>query len=107
MSYIELGALFVESGDVISGTVVDGQFISNTNAGIWAAIVDSGGTLVAASVTDGGGIGVDTGGLAIGTVVSSSGVLDVLGVVSNTLDYGREEIGSGGVAIGETVLGGF
>jgi hypothetical protein len=35
MSNVELGVLFVESGDVISGTVLDGQFVSATDQGLW------------------------------------------------------------------------
>ena len=56
MSVVEEGVLFVQSGDVISGTVTDGQVLSAVLFGgfvgneVWAAIVESGGTLVAADV---------------------------------------------------------
>ena len=56
MSYVQSGVLFIESGDVSSGTVLDGQYLVDVlsglsvGSGLWAAIVDSGGTL---TVTDG------------------------------------------------------
>ena len=56
MSFIQFGALFVESGDEISGTVADGQVLSavlssgSAGSGLWAALVDSGGTLAAADI---------------------------------------------------------
>src|SRR5215472_5831192 len=112
MSYIEEGVLFVESGDVISGTVLDGQFAcaaatTGSAGGLWAAIVDTGGTLVAADIIDFGGVGVNTGGLAIDTVVTD-GLLAVAGVASNTLvlNNGVEQVGYGGVTIGTTIEGG-
>src|SRR5215472_16433201 len=112
MSYIEEGVLFVESGDVISGTVLDGQFASaaattGSAGGLWAAIVDTGGTLVAADIIDFGEVGVNTGGVAIDTVVTN-GLLGVAGVASNTLvlNSGIEQVGYGGVTIGTTIEGG-
>src|SRR5215467_14521095 len=110
MSNIVDGELEVESGDVISGTVLDGQYhidlVSGLpiGSGLWAAIVDSGGTLVGAEIINFGGVGVNTGGVAIDTVVSS-GLLGVAGVAINTLDYSIEEVGYGGVTIDTTVAG--
>src|SRR6516225_3781115 len=114
MSVVEEGVLFVQSGDVISGTVTDGQVLSAVLFGgfvgneVWAAIVESGGTLVAADVVNFGGIGVATGGVAIDTVVSD-GLLAVEGVASNTLvlNSGTEEVAGGGVTIGTTDSGGL
>jgi hypothetical protein len=62
MSYIEEGVLFIESGDVSSGTVLDGQVLSAVIYGcavngLWRAIVDSGGTLVGADIINFGGVG--------------------------------------------------
>jgi hypothetical protein len=63
MSYVQSGVLVVESGDVISGTVVDGQYVSNLlsglpmGSGLWGAVVDSGGTLVGADIFDFGSRG--------------------------------------------------
>jgi hypothetical protein len=102
------GELEVESGDVISGTVLDGQYHTDLvsglpiGSGLWAAIVDSGGTLVGAEIINFGGVGVNTGGVAIDTVVSS-GLLGVAGVASNTLVYDVEQVGYGGVTIDTTV----
>jgi len=53
--FILQGAMIVESGDVISGAVIDGQF-AFSSGGVWAAIVESGGTLVSADVIDMGGL---------------------------------------------------
>src|SRR5262249_5355192 len=92
MSNIVDGELEVGSGDVISGTVLDGQYHTDLvsglpiGSGLWAAIVDSGGTLVGAEIINFGGVGVNTGGVAIDTVVSS-GLLGGAGVASNTLVY--------------------
>ena len=61
MSYVQDGELVVESGDVISGTVLDGQYQIDLlsglplGSGLWAAIVDSGGTLVSADIINFGG----------------------------------------------------
>ena len=108
MSYVQDGELVVESGDVISGTVLDGQYLVDLlsglplGSGLWAAIVDSGGTLVGADIINFGGAAVNTGGVAIDTIVSS-GLLGVLGVASNTLDYDTVEVAGGGVVIDTTV----
>src|SRR5215472_6788756 len=108
MSYVQSGVLFVESGDVSSGTVLDGQYLVDLlsglplGSGLWAAIVDSGGTLVGADIIDFGGAALNTGGVAIDTVVSS-GLLGVAGVAINTLDYDTVEVAYGGVVIGTTV----
>src|SRR5262245_57541755 len=113
MSYVQEGVLFVESGDVISGTVLDGQFLSavlsggSIDSGVWAGIVDTGGTLVAADIINFGGVGVNTGGVAIDTVVTD-GLLGVEGVASNSLvlNSGVEQVAYGGVTIGTTIEGG-
>src|SRR6516225_6198263 len=108
MSYVQSGVLFIESGDVSSGTVLDGQYAVDLlsglplGSGLWAAIVDSGGTLVGGDIINFGVVGVNTGGVAIDTVVSS-GLLGVLGVASDTLDYDTVEVAGGGVVIGTTV----
>jgi autotransporter passenger strand-loop-strand repeat protein len=106
MSFVQFGALFVESGDVISGTVLDGEVVS-TGQGLWAAIVESGGTLVGGDIINFGGIGVAAGGVAIDTVVSD-GLLAVEGVASNSLvlNSGTEEVAGGGVTISTTIEGG-
>src|SRR5262249_62051159 len=69
MSFIQQGVLFVEAGDVISGTVLDGQVASavlngSATNGLWAAVVDTGGPLVGADVIDFGGGGGEYGGCA-------------------------------------------
>src|SRR5215472_15977504 len=108
MSYVQSGVLFIESGDVSSGTVLDGQYLVDLlsgltlGSGLWAAIVDSGGTLVGADIINFGGAALDSGGVAIGTIVSS-GLLGVAGVAFNTLDYDTVEVASGGVVIDTTV----
>ena len=85
MSYVQSGVLFIESGDVSSGTVLDGQYAVDLlsglplGSGLWAAIVDSGGTLVSADIINFGGAALNPGGVAIGTIVSS-GLLAVAGV---------------------------
>src|SRR5262249_43984525 len=105
MSYVQNGELVVESGDVFSGTVLDGQYLVDLlsglplGSGLWAAIVDSGGTLVGADIINFGGAAVNTGGVAIDTIVSS-GLLGVLGVASNTLDYDTVEVAGGGGVLG-------
>lgn len=102
------GEIEVESGDVISGPVLDGQYRTDLlsglplGSGLWAAIVDSGGTLVDADIINFGGAALNTGGIAVGTVVSS-GLLGVAGVASNTLDYDTVEVAFGGVVIGTAV----
>ena len=96
------GALVVESGDVVSGAVIDGQF-AFSYGGVWAAIVESGGTLVSAEAIS-GAIAMDPGAVAIGTVLSG-GVMAVEGVASNTLDNGLMAAGLGGVVIDTTVFG--
>src|SRR5262249_7758859 len=81
----------------------DGQYLSaaattGSAGGLWAVLVDSGGTLVDADIINFGGAAVNTGGVAIDIVVSS-GFLGVAGVAINTLDYDTVEVAYGGVAM--------
>src|SRR5215467_13372861 len=93
--FILQGALIVESGDVISGAVIDGQF-AFSSGGVWGAIVESGGTLVSAEAIS-GAIALAPGAIAIGTVLSG-GVMGVGGVAIDTLDDGLEFVIPGAVA---------
>src|SRR5579871_997627 len=96
------GALIVESGDVISSAVIDGQF-AFSSGGVWAAFVESGGTLVSPDVVNMGEVVVEPGATVIGTVLS--GAMVVAGTANDTLDYGSMAAGLGGVVTDTTVFG--
>src|SRR5262249_31044641 len=108
MSNIVDGELEVGSGDVISGTVLDGQYHTDLvsglpiGSGLWAAIVDSGGTLGGAEIINLGGVGLTPGGSASDPVVPW-GRRGVAGVAGNPLVYDVEQVGYGGVTIDTTV----
>lgn len=66
MSYVQSGVLLVESGDVSSEMVLNGQCaIDKLSGSPSAAIVDSGGPLVGADIINFGRVALNTGGLAI------------------------------------------